>query len=521
MRIFQSRPWVLSAGLSTAFSASVLAAAVLSAQAAGPQGTVIQFGVPKQGTLYADAYYYCWVPAEVGTVRSIIVHQHGCTREGDAQQMLGDLQWLSFAKKWHSVFIAPKLITGAPGSGSSQCSNWNDPANGSESTFLAALDSLARRSGHPEIKTVPWALWGHSGGSMWITSMTGKYPERVAAGVAEACGRDVSGVPGALRVPILHHNGKQDMCYNDTYFAAGRAKGALWAHAVNPNPLWVTAPTAFPADVEGHAPHDLRMIAIPWLEAGLAARLPDSPGAAKLKEMDTASAWLGDKGTRAIAAVADFAGGRQGACWLPNRGFAAKWAEYMEQGTLNDTSPPPPPANLTGTYAGRQLGLKWDADADLETGIKTFQIYRNGVLLTTLKFEGTSTYFTTEKGFQRWQDGDQPAPSQAPAMAYADANLNDTATYSYQVATVNWSGLAGAKSPALVLKGGKVTTGLPHAASGHRAERLTDPRGYRLVLCPEPGCEAYSADYPIHDLRGRRAGPGFSGLGILRRSPSP
>lgn len=81
--------------------------------------------------------------------------------------------------------------------------------------------------------------------------MAGKYPDRVAVGVAEACGTDISGVAAALRIPILHHNGKSDMCYNDDLFRNGRSKGALWAHAVNPNPAWVTAPTAFPVDVEG------------------------------------------------------------------------------------------------------------------------------------------------------------------------------------------------------------------------------------------------------------------------------
>ena len=485
------------------------------ARAAGPQGAVIQFTVPKQGTLYADANYYCWIPADVGTVRAVVVHQHGCTREGDAQQMMGDLQWLSFAKKWHAAFIAPKLITGAPGSGSSQCGNWNDPANGSEGTFLAALDTLARRSSHPEIRTVPWALWGHSGGSMWITSMTGKYPDRVAAGVAEACGRDVAGVAGALRVPILHHNGKADMCYNDTYFANGRAKGALWAHAVNPDYMWVNGPkpeqTGWGPEVYGHAPHDLRMIAIPWLEAGLAARLPDAPGGARLKSMDTTTAWLGEKGTRAIAGAAEYTGNKLAACWLPNRGFAAKWAEYMEKGTLNDTSPAPAPDNLTGTYAGRQLNLKWDAVADLESGIKTFVIYRNGVSLATMKFEGTSTYFTVEKGFQRWQDGDQPAPAQAPAMAYADGNLNDTATYAYQIATVNWSGTVGPKSAPLTLKGGEVTTEL------RRQPRAAMHKTPALVVCAEPGaCGGIppSASSPLRDLRGRPIGTRFTGLAV-------
>jgi hypothetical protein len=63
----------------------------------------------------------------------------------------------------------------------------------------------------------------------------GKYPQRVVAAVAEACGYDISNVDAALKVPMLHHNGIEDICYNNfTIVAKGRRKGALWAHAVNP-----------------------------------------------------------------------------------------------------------------------------------------------------------------------------------------------------------------------------------------------------------------------------------------------
>jgi hypothetical protein len=100
------------------------------ASAAGPKGLVFQFTVPKQGSMYADPTYYCWLPESTATVRCVIVHQHWCTREGDAHMMPTDVQWLTLAKKWHAVFIAPSLVTGAPGTGSTNCANWNNPGNG-------------------------------------------------------------------------------------------------------------------------------------------------------------------------------------------------------------------------------------------------------------------------------------------------------------------------------------------------------------------------------------------------------
>ena len=58
---------------------------------------------------------------------------------------------------------------------------WFDPRHGSEKTFLKALGDLAAASGHAELETVPWILWGHSGGGIWSDVMTTLHPERVVA----------------------------------------------------------------------------------------------------------------------------------------------------------------------------------------------------------------------------------------------------------------------------------------------------------------------------------------------------
>ena len=462
---------------------------------AGPKGTVYQFIVPKQGTMDSNATYYCWIPDSVGTVRCIIVHQHGCSREErDPYKMPEDVQWKTLAKKWHAAFIAPKLVTG------SDCGNWNDPANGSGNTFLAALDTLARRTGHPEIATVPWALWGHSGGSMWSTSMLGKYPDRIAVVVAQACGRDVSNVDAALKVPVLHHNGESDLCYNDSYFANGRKRGALWAHAINPFVTWVYNPSNDPLTMMGHAPKDLRMIAIDWIDICLSMRLPEQAGSSQLRDMDTTNAWLGDTATRAIASAATYTGNKLIACWFPNEYFAIKWQEYMATSSIKDSTPPPAPYNVTGSFSGRHITLNWDADADLETGIKTFIIYRNGAVYDTLQYPNMPlSHFTLEKGFQRWNDGDEPIPSPAPDMTYSDSFVSDTGTYVYQVACVNWLGGTGPKSGSLALKRGQVTTVLTTQSTGLPAHQTQ-------FLCRNAGngkLQLSTGIIDIYDLHGR------------------
>ena len=412
---------------------------------AGPKGTLHELTLPKQGKMIADGKFYCWIPENVGTVRCIIVHLHGCTREGDALAVANDLQWRTLAKKWHGVLVAPSFTTGS----NATCQNWCNAENGSGQVFLEMLDKLAERAGHPEIKTAPWALWGHSGGSIWVTAMTGKYPERVAAAVAQSAATDISNVEAALKVPVLNHNGRQDLAHNERQFRAGRKKGAIWAHAINPD-------TQSPMD--GHQCHDLRFLAIPWLDVCLALRLAQ-PGETKLRDIDASTGWLGDKATKAIAPASSFTGDKSEACWFPNRTLAEKWVQYMEKGTIIDTTPPPAPSELTGTYANKRMTLHWNSEADLESGIKTFIIYRNGGLMQILRYNNVTKYSPT-MGYQRWNDGDHASPSPAPAMTFVDTDVDDAETYVYEVSTVNWSDVSGPRSPAVTLRRGEVIQGI-------------------------------------------------------------
>jgi pimeloyl-ACP methyl ester carboxylesterase len=410
-------------------------------------GTIYRITIEKKGVMIDDATYYAWVPENVGTIRSVIVHQHGCTRENDGRQMMYDLQWKELARKWHSVLLAPKYNTGAT---SKTCSNWCIPANGSETAFLEVLDSLAIKTSHPEIKTIPWALWGHSGGSTWITTMTGKYPQRVAVAVAQACGVDISNVDAALKVPIFHHNGIQDLCYNNAkLFASGRKKGAFWAHAVNP---------VVESAMDGHQVHNMRFMAIPWIDACLALRLPEKAGDYKLRDIDEKDAWLADTATKVIAPIASFKGDKFAACWFPNRSLAEKWVEYVHTGSVTDKTPPPAPYNVTATYTGNKVTLKWNAAPDLESGLKTFIIYRDGKELQKMQFQ-TTTRYSKEGGYQRWNDGDQPAPLILPELSFTDKQVDDKATHTYQVSSVNWSDISSKKSTKVTVDKGQVKNG--------------------------------------------------------------
>jgi predicted esterase len=415
----------------------------------GPKGTGYKLTMPKQNQMIADGVFYCWIPEKAETVRCVIVHLHGCTREGDAPDMVRDLQWRTLAKKYNAAFVAPGFTTG----GNERCSNWMRTENGSEACFMSLLEKLAEVSKHPEIKTAPWALWGHSGGSFWVTSMTGKHPERAAVTIAEAGATAISGIEAALKVPILHHNGRLDVVYNKDEFLKERAKNALTAYAINPDVR---------DNMDGHQVHDLRLLALPWLDTCLGMRLPEKAGD-KLKEMDTSGAWLGDRTTLAVAAAADFKGDKAQACWFPTKRLAEKWAEYCTTGTIIDPTPPPAPYDLAGTFAPnaqnkKVLTLTWNSDADIANGIRTFSVFRNSKLIRILRFDNRSAY-SPIMGYQRWNDGDQATPASAPAMTYTDEDVRDDSVYTYEVSLVNWSNVTGPRSNAVTLDRGQVKAG--------------------------------------------------------------
>ena len=94
--------------------------------------------------------------------------------------------------------------------------------------------------------------------------------------------------------------------------------------------------------MDGHQCHDLRMLCIPWIDACLELRL-GKPGDAKLRDIDFASGYLGDRATKAIAPVASFSGDKTTASWFPTKLLAEKWVEYMKMGTIRGLDAAPGP----------------------------------------------------------------------------------------------------------------------------------------------------------------------------------
>lgn len=332
-----------------------------------------------EGELPYGVTYSLWIPGDVARIRGILVHQHGCGSgacKGGATAAW-DLHWQALARKWDCALLGPSYEQ----EDGQDCRKWCDPRYGSEKTFFQALKDLAAKSKHPEIETAPWCLWGHSGGGTWSSLMMLRHPERVVAvwlrsGTAYGSW-DKGPLPApeirdsVYGIPVMCNPGakeKGDKRFNGAYtgtlahFKAFREKGAPIAFAPDPR--------------TSHETGDSRYLAIPWFDACLAARLPEKDG--PLRPVDPAAGWLAEPLSESAVAAASYAGKAAEAVWLPNEAVAKAWMDYVKTGATGDATPPPAPTGLKAELKDGAVELTWSASADLESGLKSFIIFRDG-----------------------------------------------------------------------------------------------------------------------------------------------
>ncbi|NBV84903.1 MAG: hypothetical protein EBS01_01255, partial [Verrucomicrobia bacterium] len=97
-------------------------------------------------------------------------------------------------------------------------------------------------------------------------------------------------------------------------------------------------------------------------------------------------------------------------------------------------TPPPAPTNLQ--VKGREL--TWEAEADLESGIGSFIIERNGEMIGTVPEKPLNPF--GRPLFQGLQYSDTPA-NPLVKMAFTDKSAVPGTTYQYRVISVNTAGL--------------------------------------------------------------------------------
>lgn len=402
-------------------------------------------GSTAPGELQTPVTYTLWIPAGVVRLRCIIVHQHGAgtTASIEGSTAAYDLHWQALAKKWDcalfssSYHVANEKIDLTPGGSE----HWFDPRRGSEKTFLKALGEFAARSGHPEIATVPWALWGHSGGGIWADVMSTLHPERIVA-IWMRSGSAIMfrpkpefpqpQVPAAVyAIPSICNPGvkeKPNLPWVGTLatFQEYRAQGAFIGFAPDPR--------------TGHECGDSRYLAIPFFDACLAMRLPDKGSTDQtLKPVDQSHAWLATPLSEQAVPAASYQGNPSEAVWLPNEVVARAWMEYVKTGAVSDTTPPPAPHDVKATAAGERAAcIEWSAAADFESGIRCFRVLRDGKELAQVPPIPVGKF--GRPLFQSMTYHDTPAQP-LPKMEYVDTASQPGDRHTYTVVTVNSVGL--------------------------------------------------------------------------------
>jgi len=404
-------------------------------------------GSTEPNQLRTPVTYVLWVPESAKQLRGVIVHQHGAGTVTAIQGSTAayDLHWQALAKKWDcalwcsSYHMENDAVDLTPGG----AELWFDPRLGSEKTFLKGLDEFATKSGHPELAKVPWILWGHSGGGIWADVMTTLHPERVVAvwlrsGSAEMF-RKRSEFPqpqvpeGACKVPMMGNPGaKESGPYTGTLatFKQYRLNGAPVGFAPDPR--------------TGHECGDSRYLAIPYLDACMAMRLPDKGNTDQtLKPVDMSHGWLAalvEKDPQNATAVPskEYKGNPLEAVWLPNEAVAKAWVEYVKTGAVSDMTPPPAPFDVKVSKGETGVVITWNADADFESGIRNFIVLRNGQELSSVPEKPVGKFGRPLFQSMTYHDSpDQPLS----VMRYLDNSASAGDKNAYTVLEVNSVGL--------------------------------------------------------------------------------
>ena len=348
-------------------------------------GTVYSITLTNAAYLFDSARYSLFIPHGLTHIRGVLVHQHGCTMEGRGVSTVYDVQYQAFAKKWGLAVVGPDLY-----SEKGNCLNWINPESGSAEALIKALEETGKASGHPELGDAPWLLWGHSGGGYWTLAMLRDYPERTIAVFAYSPAFDPTWdyPEKAYQVPLMiRHAGIEGDALADCWATAIHTFGKLRKGGGYASIAYTP--------YQNHNYSFVRYMAIPFYEAALAQRLPER-GATVLREMDTSKAWLGDTLMINTYKASGYKGNTAALCWLPDSTTAAKWKEYVITGTVADRTPPPPPYDLHRTVKNNwTVELTWKADADIESGIKQFKIFKGGHLIALFPASGDYQRFDT------------------------------------------------------------------------------------------------------------------------------
>jgi len=362
------------------------------------------------GSDFTGAEFRVWIPNNVTTIKGIIVRQHGAG--GNGKSLANDAQFQALAKE-HGYALMGSFMKATKNFG-----QWTNPRKGSGPAFIQALEKLAIKSGHRELEEVPWILWGHSAGGHWANYMAREYPGRVKTLICRS-GHGSEYIGSDLKIPNLQIAGEKEVDTSQQWFRKLMSAGDLRAVAIEPG--------------VGHACTNSRFLTVAFIEAVLAELKKNGQ-----MPLERTKGWLGDIDTLEIADYESFKGNKDRAYWLVNEIFARQWREFLQTGNFTDSTAPKRPAELTvKTEPAGKVVLNWKSEADIESGIRNFNIYREGKKIASVPGQG-------------WNRGDEPEPinwvtTYTDQLTSADLKKIDSAVLKYSVTAVNYASLESGK----------------------------------------------------------------------------
>lgn len=255
-----------------------------------------------------------YIPEEVKNVRGIYCYIHGWQDSSIEMVEYEPLRKYVAGKKFALLTFNMKGMYTNQASGNR---SWSGEA------FLQGLKTLARISGHDEIKDAPLLFKGHSAGGQFAYHFTLEHPERVIAFAAVKGGYHSNAPAGkAAEVPALMIVGEKDRDYRISnlteIFKTNRKERAPWSLAMEPG--------AKHEHVSNKFVHS-------FFDAVIPIRLPvkDKNQVQKLRTIKMSSAWLGSSENLKVSSYENFRGDRSKASWLPSKEFAKVWIRFIKK----------------------------------------------------------------------------------------------------------------------------------------------------------------------------------------------
>lgn len=164
-----------------------------------------------------------------------------------------------------------------------------------------------------------------------------------------------------------------------------------------------------------------------------------------LKPVDVSLAWLAAPFSDTALPAAEFKGNPFKADWLPNAAVAKIWMEYVRTGTVGDSGAPPAPVNVrvkSVSHHGNEI--KWEAEADIVSGLGGFIVVRDGRAIAKLPTQPPEVVYGRPL-FQGLSYHDTPVPP-LPQMMYVDVSPQTDVKHKYAVIALSSAGVPSALS---------------------------------------------------------------------------